>query len=100
MKQYMTGHMTWDKGSGIKLSFAVDQHPYSPKHFLLKVYAKGKCFACPCGSHSDDELQPSEPPTTSAAQYAWRHQRHMFLPYDEHRGMFVNREFVTKKRSS
>lgn len=72
-----------------KHSFSVATHPHSDKHLLLKVEAKGRVFAC-VSAWEQAEFPDEEPkPTTSTVQYLWRHQRHLFLPYNEATGTFI-----------
>ncbi len=70
-----------------RTSFAVEQHPHSDKHLLLKVTAKGRVFACASAWEEGDDDNPK--PTTSAVQYLWRHNRQCFLPYNEAAGCFI-----------
>ena len=74
----------------VRTSFEVVAHPYSDKHLLFKVIAKGRVFACASAWEEGDEGDEDNPkPTTSAVQYLWRHNRQCFLPYNETTGCFI-----------
>ncbi len=69
-------------------SFSVEPHPYSEKHLLLKVTAKGRVYACVSAWEPGGFLEDEPKPTTSTVQYLWRHDRKLFLPYNESTGTF------------
>ncbi len=74
-----------------KTVFEVRQHPHSDKHLLLVVIFRGRVYAQASAYDPDGFNMNGEnvKPTTSTVQYAWRHGRYEFLPYDESTGRFL-----------
>lgn len=67
--------------------FEYVQHPHSKLHLLMKVTtSRGNVYACASAWEPGDSLKPSSP---QAVQYAWKHTRHLFLPYDESTGRYL-----------
>lgn len=64
-------------------TYEVAEHPYSPKHQLLKVTSRGRVYACV--SAADDSVKATTP---LMVRYLWKHNRHNFLPYNESLGTF------------
>ena len=72
----------------MKTTFEFVQHPHSKLHLLMKVTtARGNVYACASAwEPGDSNEKPFRP---QAVQYAWKHARHLFLPYDESTGRYV-----------
>ncbi len=78
-------------GKSSTTTYEVRPHPFSPEHLLLVVNFRGRVYAQvsaydPEGFNMNGE---NVKPTTSTVQYAWRHGRYEFLPYDESTGRFI-----------
>lgn len=63
--------------------YEIIPHPYSKKHVLFKVTTRiGRVYACASASVESK-------PNLLTVQYAWKHNRHNFLPYDEGLGKYT-----------
>lgn len=70
----------------MKTTFETREHPRSKEHVLLVVVMRGLVYACASAWTPEDGTPKPSPETI---QYLWKHERHIFLPYNESEGRYV-----------